>query len=134
MEQVVDRLEAHQHPELLLEEPSDVEPAECADAVLRTGRGHEALLQPRVLLRVQLPRASGSRAVVEGFDAPSVILVDPVLNGAERAVQGLGDVRGRASLLGEDDGLDTTPEPFLGDGLGQVFKVLQSMMIFDVHQ
>ena len=62
MEQVVDGLEAHQHAELLLEDPADVGAPEGADAVLGPGRGVEPLLEPGVLLRGQ--RAAAVRAGV----------------------------------------------------------------------
>ena len=71
---------------------------------------------------------------MERGDVPSVILCDPVLDGAEGAAERLGDVLSGAALLGQDDGLDPTPESFLGDGLGEVLELLQGVMIGDEHR
>ena len=63
----------------------------------------------------------------------AVVLGDPVLDRPERAAQGLGDVGGGPPLLGEDDGLDSLPDPLLGDGLGQDLELFQGMMVGDEH-
>ena len=40
---------------------------------------------------------------------------------------------GGPSLLGEEDGLDSLPGAFLGDGLGQVLELVQGVMVGDEH-
>src|SRR5206468_7481992 len=66
-------------------------------------------------------------------DAPAVVLGDPVLDGTERAAQRLSDVASGPPLFGEDDGLDASPVPFLGDGLSQSLEVFPSVVIGDKH-
>ena len=69
----------------------------------------------------------------EGSDAPAVVLSDPILDGPPRAAHALGEIGGGPPLVGEDDGLDPTSDPFLGDGLGESWEVFQSLVAFDVH-
>ena len=133
MEQVVDGLAAHQHPELAFEDPADIGGPEGTDAVLGPGRGVEPLPEPGVVLRVQGARPSGPGLLAERLDAAAVVLGDPVLDRAERASQALGDVRCGPSLLGEDDGLDSLPGAFLGDGIGQDLELGQAVMVGDEH-
>ena len=40
---------------------------------------------------------------------------------------------GGPSLLGEDDGLDSLPGAFLGDGVGQDLELGQAVMVGDEH-
>ena len=134
MEQVVDGLAAHRHPELAPEDAADVGRPEGADAIPGRRRGVEPLLEPGVVLRVEPPGSSGPRPLVEGLDAAAVVLGDPVLDGAERAAQAPCDVRGGPSLLGEDDGLEPPPEAFLWDGLGHVPELFGSVMVGDEHR
>jgi hypothetical protein len=133
VEQVVDRLETHQGTEFLLEDSLDVESPEGADTVLGTGRGVQAQLQPRVLIRVQSRRAAAAGSLVEGLDPPAIVLGDPVLDRLERTPQGVGDVLGGPPLFGEGDGLNTAPESLPGDGLSEVVKLFRGMMIGDEH-
>jgi len=37
-------------------------------------------------------------------------------------------------MLGEEDGLDTPSEAFLGDGLGQIPKLFGGTMVSDEHR
>jgi hypothetical protein len=37
-------------------------------------------------------------------------------------------------LLGQEDGLDPSPESFLGDGLGEVLELLQGVVVGDEHR
>jgi len=134
MEQVVDRLEAHPGVEFLLEDPSDVEPPEGADAVLGTGRGVQASLQLGVLPRVQSERAAAARSLVEGLDAAAIVLGDPILDGLERASEGVGDVLCGPTLLGEEDGLGAAPESLLRDRLDEVVELFRGMVIGDEHR
>jgi len=133
LEQIVDPLEAQQDAEFLSKDPSDIEPAEDTDAVLGAGRVSQALLQPGILLGLQPRRPSAAGLLVERLDAPSVVLRDPVLDGAERAAQGRSDILGGAPLFGEGDGLDAAPESFLGDGSGRVVELFQGVMVGDEH-
>jgi hypothetical protein len=71
--------------------------------------------------------------LTEGLDAAAVVLGDPVLDGAERASQALGDMGGGPSLLGEQDGLDPPPGAFLGDDIGQGLELVQAVMVGDEH-
>jgi hypothetical protein len=71
---------------------------------------------------------------MERGDVPSVVLSDPVLDSAEGTAECLGDVLCSAALLGQEDRLDATPESFLGDGLGEVLKLLQGMIVGDEHR
>ena len=83
MQQVVGGLEAPCRAEFLREDPWNIEPPERADAILGARWGAEALLQAGVLLGVHPRRASAAGSLVEGGDVPSVVLRDPVLDGAE---------------------------------------------------
>jgi hypothetical protein len=71
---------------------------------------------------------------VERGDVPSVVLGDPVLDGTEGAAQRLSDVLGGAALLGQDEGLDASPESFLGDGWSEVLELLQGVIVGDEHR
>ncbi len=133
MEQVIDRLEAHLDAEFLLEDPLDVESPQGANIVLGTGQLVQALLQPGVLLRVQPWRTPATRSLVEGLDPPAIVLGDPILDGLERASQGLGDVLCGPSLFGQDDGLDAAPESLLGNRLDDVVELFCGMVIGDEH-
>ena len=69
MEQVVDGLAAHQHAELLLQDPADVGAPEGTDAVLGRGRGVEPLPEPGIVLRGQARaavRAGAARGAPRG--------------------------------------------------------------------
>ena len=83
LEQVVNRLEAHQHAEFAFEDLPDIGAAQGADAILGTRRGIQASLQVGVSRRVQERRSSATGSVVEGFDPTGVVLGDPVLDGLE---------------------------------------------------
>jgi hypothetical protein len=133
VEQVVDGLTAHQHPELALEDSADIGGPEGTDAVLGPWRGVEPLFEPGVVLRRQGAWPSGPGVLAERLDAAAVVLGDPVLDGAERASQALGDMRCSPSLLGKDDGLDSLPGAFLRDGIGQNLELSQAMMFGDEH-
>ena len=85
------------------------------------------------MLRVQGAWPSGPGLLAERLDAAAVVLGDPVLDGAERASQALGDLGCGPSLLGEDDGLDSLPGAFLGDGIGQGLELVQAVMVGDEH-
>ena len=132
MEQVGDGWEAQQHAEFLLQDPRHIASPQGADTILRSWRVVEALLQAGVMIRSQSRRASGMRPLLAGRDAAAVVLGGPVLHGPQRAGQAPGDVLSGASRHGEDDGLEASPDPLLGDGLGQILKLLQGMMAFDV--
>src|SRR4029077_5198459 len=58
----------------------------------------------------------------------------PGLSGVATATQGLGDGRGGVALLGEDDGLVTEPDPFLGEGFGQSLKFFEGVMVLNKHR
>ena len=118
MPQVRDRLRAQGHAEFLLQDAAQVPAPEGADAVLGLGPGLDALLEPQHIRSCQAGRASGVGPLLEGRNAPLVVLGNPGLNGAATASQGLGDRGGGVALLGEDDGLVTEPDPFLGEGFG----------------
>jgi hypothetical protein len=133
MEQIVDGLAAHRHPELAFEDPTDIDAAEDTDAVLGPRRGVEPLLEPGVVLRGQGAWPSGPGLLAERLDAAAIVLSDPVLDRAERASHALGDVGRSPSLLGEEDRLDTYPSAFLGDGLGQDLELVQAVMVGDEH-
>ena len=134
MQQIVDRLEAHRGAKFLLQDPLDIAPPERTGAVLGSRWGVEALPHAWVLLRVQSGRAPAAGSLVERSDVPSVVLSDPVLDSAEGTAECLGDVLCSAALLGQEDRLDATPESFLGDGLGEVLKLLQGMIVGDEHR
>ena len=55
------------------------------------------------------------------------------IHGPERAAQAPGDVLSGASLLGEEDGLEASPDRLLRDGLSQILELLQAMVAFDVQ-
>jgi len=133
MQQVVGGLQAHQDAELLLQESSDIEPSECTDAVLGAWRGIEPLSEPGVVLGGEPPRPPGPGAVVERLDAPAVVLRDPILDRPEGGAQGLGDQRCRPPLFSEEDGLESLPDPLLGEGVGQDLELLLRMMVGDEH-
>jgi hypothetical protein len=133
MEQVVDGLAAHPHPELAFEDPADVSGSESADSILGRRRGIEPSLEPRVVLRGQGAWPSGPGLLAKGLNAAAVVLGDPVLDRSDRAPQALGDMRRGPSLLGEDDGLDSLPGAFLRDGLGQDLELGQAMMFGNEH-
>jgi hypothetical protein len=134
VEQVVDRLEAHQDAEFLLEDPLDVEPPDGADAVLGSRRGAQALLQPGVFPRVQPRRAAASRAVVEGLDPAAIVLGDPILDRVERAPQRVGDVLCGPPLFGEEDSLGTAPGSLPGVRPDKFVKLFRGMVIGDEHR
>jgi hypothetical protein len=133
MEQVVDGLEAQLYAEFLLQDPLHIASPEGADPILGSWRFVEALLEAAGVVRGQSWRASGMRPLLEGRDAAAVVLGDPVLHGPERAAQAPGDVLSGASLLGEEDGLEASPDPLLRDGLSQILELLQAMVAFDVQ-
>jgi hypothetical protein len=133
MEQVVDGLAAQQDPELAFEDPAEIDAPEGTDAVLGPGRGVEPLPEPRIVLRGQGAWPSGPGLLAERLDAAAVVLGDPVLDRAERAGQALGEVGSGPSLLGEEDGLDSLPGAFLGDGIGQGLELGQTVMFGDEH-
>ena len=94
----------------------------------------EVGVQAGVLLRIPSGRTSAPGSLVQRGDVPSVVRGDPILDGAEGAAQRLSDVLCGASLLGQDEGLDASPESFLGDGLGEVLELLQGVMVGDEHR
>ena len=98
MQQIVDGLKAHRRAEFLREDVLDIAPPERTDAILGSRWGVEALLQARVLLRIQPGWASAPGSLVERGDVPSVVLGDPVLDGTQGAAQRLGDVLCGAAL------------------------------------
>jgi transposase len=118
VEQVVDGLAAHRHPEFTLEDPADIGGPEGAGAIIGPGRGVEPLHEPGIVLRGQRAWPSGPGLLAERLEAAAVVLGDPVLDRAERASQAPGGKRCGPSLLGEDDRLDPLPGAFLGDGIG----------------
>ena len=134
MQQVIDRLTAQGHAEFLLQDAAQVLAPEGADAVLGLGPGLEALLEPPHIRSRQAGRASGVGPLLEGRNAPLVVAGNPGLNGAATASQGLGDLGGGVALLGEDDGLVTEPDPFLGEGFGQSLKFFEGVMVLNKHR
>jgi hypothetical protein len=133
MEQVVDGLAAHRHPELAFEDPADIDAPEGADTILGPRRGVESLLEPGIVLRRQGAWPSGPGSLAERLEAAAVVLGDPVLDRAERASQAPGDVRCGPSLLGEEDGLGSFPGAFLRDVIGQDLELGQGVMVGDEH-
>jgi hypothetical protein len=72
--------------------------------------------------------------LLEGRHAPLVVSGNPGLNGAATASQGLGDRGDGVALLGEDDGLVTKPDLFLGEGFGQSLKFFEGVMVVNKHR
>jgi len=124
-------LEAHQDAEFQLQDPSDITAPERADSVFGPRWCVQALLEPGILPGVQPWRSPAAWPFVECLEAPAVVLSDPVLDGAERTAQGRSDVLGGAAPLGEDDGLDASPESLLGYGLGRVSELFRGVMVGD---
>jgi hypothetical protein len=46
----------------------------------------------------------------------------------------LGDLGGGVALRGEDDGLVTEPDPFLGEGFGPLLEFFEGVMVLDKHR
>ena len=121
----------HLRAEFLREDPLDIAPPERTGTILGLRWGVEALFRAGVLLRVQPGRTSAAGPLVESGDVPSVGPGDPVLDGAAGAAQRPGDVLCGAALLGQDDGLDSSPESLLRDDLGEVLELLQGVIVGD---
>ena len=73
--------------------------------------------------------------VLQGFDAAPVVIVHPLLNGPPTLAQRPRDVRGRASLLGQDDRLQLHPRAGVAFALllGQLLNLFQRVSLRDVH-
>jgi len=88
-------------------------------------------LEPEHIRTRQSGGTPGVWPLLEGWETALVVLGDPGLDGAARAPEVLGDLRGGAALLGEDDGLVTEPEPFLGEGFGPLLEFFEGVVVLD---
>lgn len=90
-----------------------------------SGRGVEPLLQLIIPVGGQPAGASGVRAFEQRLRPTTVVLGDPLLDGAATDAEGLSDVGRGASLLGQHNGLESDPDAaFLGVALGPGLKLL----------
>ena len=83
--------------------------------------------------RDSLTLAAAARSLVEGLDPAAIVLSDPILDGLERASEGVGDVLCGPTLLGEEDGLGAAPESLLRDRLDEGVELSRGMVIVDEH-
>ena len=125
MQQVIDRLQAGASRRIPPPGCGASPRSEGADAILGGGPGLKAVSEPRRIRRGQAGRASGVGPLLEGRQAPLVVVADPGLNGEARASQGPGDRGGGVALLGQHDGLMTQPVTFSSRGLWSVVEVLR---------
>jgi hypothetical protein len=132
VEPIGDRLEAEAHAELRLEDPLQVAAAEGPGAI-RGGRpGLEPLLEAEQSGPGQAGRPPGVGPLGPRLRPAAVGACDPVLDGADAAAEGLGDLGGGVALGGEDDGLVAEPDPLAGDGLGEPLEFCEGQGVVDM--
>ena len=117
----------------MLQDAAQVGAVEGADAVLGRGPGLQPLAEAGQLRPGQAGRSAGVGPLLQGLGAAAVVAGDPVLDGADAAAEGRGDLGGGAALGGEDDGLVAEPDPLGGDGLGQALELVEGEMVVDMQ-